>query len=92
MFSFQARAARAILKLGVRDVAQAIGVTPNTVSRFESGAADDKDWRPHRLTERALQEFYEAQGLEFPPHGVRVEVHDVTSELLSLQVQKEAQD
>jgi len=59
----QARAARAILKLGVRAVAAEVGVTPNTVSRLEAGD------NARALTINAVQRFYEDSGIEFIPEN-----------------------
>lgn len=60
----QARAARAFLKIGVREVGEKVGVMPNTVSRIES--PDPKAKRgPQRTTITALKHWYETQGIEF---------------------------
>lgn len=61
MRSFQARAARAILRLTIRDVAAAVGVSPNTISRLE----DDNDYRQHRVTVEGVRRFYESRGIVF---------------------------
>lgn len=64
----QARAARAILKIGVRDVAEATGVTPNTVSRIESPPVDGKRG-PQASTIMALATWYQSQGIVFLDEG-----------------------
>ncbi len=67
----QARAARAILKLGVREVAELAKVTPNTVSRVEQ---DDMGPRgPQAVTVEAIKRVYETKGIIFLDAG------DVTS-------------
>lgn len=67
MKGFQGRAARAILKLRVRDVAEQVGVTNNTLTRFECGAPC------RRATLKAIRSFYEERGIAFTPRGVEVE-------------------
>jgi transcriptional regulator with XRE-family HTH domain len=63
----QARAARAMLKLGVREVADLAKVTPNTVSRVEQ---DDSGPRgPQAVTVDAIRRVYEAAGIEFLDNG-----------------------
>ena len=63
----QARAARALLKLGVRDVAELAKVTPNTVSRVEQ---DDTGPRgPQSITVEAIKRVYEAKGITFLSDG-----------------------
>jgi transcriptional regulator with XRE-family HTH domain len=63
----QARAARAMLKLGVRDVAELAKVTPNTVSRLEQ---DDQGARgPQPVTVDAVRRVYESRGVEFIPEN-----------------------
>ncbi|WP_306114203.1 MULTISPECIES: helix-turn-helix transcriptional regulator [unclassified Roseovarius] len=64
----QARAARAMLKVGVRDVAEATGVTPNTVSRIEAAADPDKRG-PQASTIAVIEAWYVSQGLEFIPEN-----------------------
>jgi transcriptional regulator with XRE-family HTH domain len=77
----QARAARAILKLGVREVAEAAKVTPNTVSRVEQ---DDVGPRgPQPVTVDAIRRVYEERGVVFIPEngggaGVRLAKPKVT--------------
>ena len=87
MFSFQARAARAILKLGVRDVAAEVGVAPNTISRFEAGHTDAKEWRPHPVTENALKSFYESKGLQFTEYGVDLPVPNLASDKFIIELE-----
>ena len=73
----QARAARAILKLGVREVAELAKVTPNTVSRIEQDDQGPRGAQP--VTVEAIKRVYEAAGVEFIPEngggaGVRLAV------------------
>jgi transcriptional regulator with XRE-family HTH domain len=66
--------ARTALGWGVRDLAEAAGVSPNTVSRFENGADARVDTLGH------LQEVLEDAGVVFVPAddtagpGVRLRV------------------
>lgn len=63
----QARAARAMLKLGVREVAELAKVTPNTVSRVEQ---DDGGPRgPQPVTIEAIRRVYEEKGVQFIPQN-----------------------
>ncbi len=70
----QVRMARTALGWGVRDLAEAAGVSPNTVSRFENGADARADTLMH------LQEVLEGAGVVFVPAddtagpGVRLRV------------------
>ena len=70
----QLRMARTALGWGVRDLADAAGVSPNTVSRFENGADARADTLMH------LQEVLERAGVVFVPAddtagpGVRLRV------------------
>ena len=57
----QVRMARVALGWGVRDLARAAGVSPNTVSRFENGA----DARVATLAH--IQEVLEQKGIIFVP-------------------------
>ncbi|WP_260011043.1 helix-turn-helix transcriptional regulator [Sulfitobacter sp. W074] len=59
----QARMARALVKLGVREIASAAGVTPNTISRIENGS-DAK-----QSTINAVQTVYEDMGVKFLAAG-----------------------
>lgn len=59
----QARAARSILKLGVREVADLAKVTPNTVSRVEQDDAGPRG--PQSVTVEAIKRVYEAAGVVF---------------------------
>jgi transcriptional regulator with XRE-family HTH domain len=59
----QARAARAILKLGVREVAELAKVTPNTVSRLEQDEAGPRG--PQPITVDAIKRVYEERGIIF---------------------------
>lgn len=63
----QARAARAILKLGVREVAELANVTPNTVSRVEQDDAGPRG--PQPITIDAIRRVYEARGIVFLSDG-----------------------
>ena len=51
--------ARAALKMGVRELAQAADVSPNTVTRVEAGLSANSS------TLAALQRALEAAGIEF---------------------------
>ena len=64
----QARAARAVLKVGVREVAEATGVTPNTVSRIENPKEDTKRG-PQPTTISAIKHWYEEKGIQFLESG-----------------------
>lgn len=67
MNSIQARAARAMLKLGVREVAHLAKVTANTVSRVEQ---DDVGPRgPQPVTVEAIKRVYEERGIIFLNEG-----------------------
>lgn len=55
--------ARAALKLSVRDLAAAAGVTANTISRIENGS----DAKASTLT--SLRAALEAAGVEFIPEN-----------------------
>lgn len=59
----QARAARALLKLGVRDVAELASVTPNTVSRVEQEETGTRG--PQPSTVAAIERAYETAGVIF---------------------------
>ena len=59
----QARAARAILKLGVREVAEFAKVTPNTVSRLEQDEVGPRG--PQPVTIDAVRRVYEERGVQF---------------------------
>ena len=63
----QARAARAMLKLGVRDVAERAKVTPNTVSRVEQDEVGVR--RPQPVTVAAIRRVYEDAGILFIPEN-----------------------
>lgn len=63
----QARAARAMLKLGVREVAEMAKVTANTVSRVEQ---DDIGPRgPQPVTIEAIKRVYQERGIIFLDEG-----------------------
>lgn len=63
----QARTARAMLKLGVREVAKLAKVTANTVSRVEQ---DDIGPRgPQPVTIEAIKRVYKARGIIFLDEG-----------------------
>lgn len=59
----QARAARAILRLGVREVAELAKVTANTVSRLEQDEAGPRG--PQPVTVDAIKRVYEERGIVF---------------------------
>jgi transcriptional regulator with XRE-family HTH domain len=59
----QCRMARAALELGVRELAELAGVSPDTVSRFERGEL------PRGKTVEVLQAALEARGIEFTNGG-----------------------
>ena len=59
----QIRAARAMLKWGVRDLAKSADVTPNTVSRIEA------DENAFLGTVQKLTDALEAEGIEFLQQG-----------------------
>ncbi len=63
----QARAARAILKLGVREVAELAKVTANTVSRLEQDEAGPRG--PQPVTVDAVKRVYEDRGIIFMDAG-----------------------
>jgi transcriptional regulator with XRE-family HTH domain len=63
----QARAARAMLKLGVRQVAVLARVTPNTVSRVEQDEPGSRG--PQATTIAAIRRVYEEQGIGFTDEG-----------------------
>lgn len=59
----QIRMARAALKMGVRDLAAAANVSPNTVTRVEG------DGSANSSTLAALQRALEAAGVQFIPEN-----------------------
>ena len=61
----QCRAARAMLSLGVRELAALAGVSPDTVARLERGAT----LKP--VTVERIQAALEAQGIVFLAPGDR---------------------
>ena len=63
----QARAARAILKMGVREVAELAKVTANTVSRLEQDEAGPRG--PQPVTIEAVKRVYEERGIIFLEAG-----------------------
>lgn len=63
----QARAARALLRMGVREVAELAKVTPNTVSRVEQDDAGPRG--PQPVTVEAIRRVYEAAGVQFIPEN-----------------------
>ena len=64
----QARAARSILRIGVREVSEATGVTPNTVSRLENPNPDSVRGA-QASTISAVKNWYETQGVSFLSEG-----------------------
>jgi transcriptional regulator with XRE-family HTH domain len=63
MNGIQLRMARAALKMGVRDLAAAAGVSPNTVTRIEA------DLPSNSSTIAAIRSALEAAGIEFTNGG-----------------------
>ena len=63
MIAAQARAARALLKLSVREVATRAKVTPNTVSRIEQDEVGPRG--PQPVTLQAIKRVYEEAGVVF---------------------------
>lgn len=64
----QARAARAMLKMGVREVADLAKITPNTVSRIEQNESGPRG--PQAVTIEAVKRVYENAGVIFiDPNG-----------------------
>lgn len=59
MIAAQSKMARAALGLGVRDLAKAAGVSPDTVSRLERG----EELKPSTVA--AIQAAFEAAGVIF---------------------------
>jgi len=59
MIAAQCRMGRAALELGIRDLAQAAGISPETIVRFEHG----ERLRPR--TVEAIRAALEAAGVEF---------------------------
>jgi ribosome-binding protein aMBF1 (putative translation factor) len=57
--------ARAALEWGVRDLAKAAEIAPNTVMRFETGRNE-----PNPVTLRAMKRAFEAAGVRFTERGV----------------------
>lgn len=76
MTSAQLRMARAALRLGVREVAELAGVTPATVTRYETekGGLNMKSIA-------AIQGALEAQGIRFLAIGVLASAPGVTFEV-----------
>lgn len=66
----QARAARAVLQLGVRDVATLANVQPNTVSRVEQDTFGPRG--PLPVTVDAIRRVYEERGIVFLEAGEMV--------------------
>lgn len=60
----QVRAARALLQIGVRDLAQMAGVAPGTISRFETGKSDLLG-----ASMRKVQQALQTAGVEFIPEN-----------------------
>ncbi|SDR49538.1 Helix-turn-helix domain-containing protein [Rhizobiales bacterium GAS113] len=63
MIDSQARMARAALKMSVRDLAAAAGVSPNTITRIEAGLPSNSS------TVSAVRRALEAAGVEFTNGG-----------------------
>ena len=74
MLPIQCRMARAGLGLGVRKLAAAAKISPDTVLRFERGE------RIRKRTIDSLRQVFEAAGVEFtdgPKPGVRIRVREI---------------
>jgi transcriptional regulator with XRE-family HTH domain len=56
--------ARAALEWGVRDLAKAAEIAPNTVMRFETGRN-----APNTITLKAMKQAFEAAGVRFIAEG-----------------------
>ena len=56
----QARLARAALNLSLRDLAEATGLSPNTINRFELGRGS-----VHAASHARLQDVFEQRGVVF---------------------------
>jgi transcriptional regulator with XRE-family HTH domain len=72
----QCRMARAALDLGIRELAELAGVSPDTVSRFERGEL------PRGRTVELLKSAFESRGIEFTnggQPGVRLRPIDVAA-------------
>lgn len=59
MLPIQCKLARVALGWGVRDIASATGMSPNTITRFERGE------RMRDRTVAELRRLFESNGLEF---------------------------
>ena len=70
----QARAARALLSLSTRDVAEAIGFSAMMISKVERGIT-----KSNALCWKALLEYYWDQGLAFYAGGVIRASHPVVA-------------
>jgi transcriptional regulator with XRE-family HTH domain len=57
--------ARAALEWGMRDLAKAADIAPNTVMRFETGRN-----APNPVTLKAMRQAFEAAGIRFEGGGV----------------------
>ncbi len=77
MTGTQARAARAMLKWTVAEVAERAGVAPNTITRVEG------DKSVNTATLKTMKAAYEAAGVEFTnggQPGVRMKAQNRTGE------------
>lgn len=63
MIALQSKMARAALGLGVRDLAKAAEVSPDTIARFERGE------ELRTSTVEAIRKALEAQGIQFLEGG-----------------------
>lgn len=71
----QLRAARALLDISQSEIAQAVGISANTISNIEKGTS-----RPAHDTLSRLQGFFEMQGVEFTEsEGVKRSQEKVTA-------------
>ncbi len=69
-----ARAARGLLNWQQSDLAKKAGLSLTAVKNFEGGRK-----RPHTKTTQALQNAFEAQGVEFPLSGGVRQVEDIST-------------
>jgi transcriptional regulator with XRE-family HTH domain len=63
----QAKAARALLGLGAKDVCRQLGITPQTLHRAEFGKS--KDGRASHYVFEKIRRLYETAGVEFTDCG-----------------------
>jgi transcriptional regulator with XRE-family HTH domain len=68
--------ARAAIGWGVRDLAGAAKISPDTVARFERGAT------LRDRTIRMMRNAFEAHGIEFIPNGVIARTHNPSIDVM----------